>query len=230
VSATKRDRLPLTAYAAGALAIVAVGLVGMRSDWIVERELLWIRGSAWCAILTLALTLCATPIGRVLVRLKRMTPARVTRVRRALGITTAALATLHATLALFTYLRGSWMHLLDLTWLRSGLIALAILVALWVTISGWTAFHDVRNENVFPLKPNRTQNVVEEFPRAPHERAAGLVFRGPGTFSDHHQFCFLISFTRNRIGSGRAQSAFFANANHLSQRVQGQLGQRIAFK
>ena len=133
MSATRRDRLPLAAYAIGALAITGVGLYGMQAEWIVERELLWIRGSAWCAIVALGLALCATPVGRVLVRLKRTTPARVTRVRRALGITTAALATLHGTLALFTYLRGSWMHLLDLAWLRSGVIALVILVALWVT-------------------------------------------------------------------------------------------------
>ena len=74
-----------------------------------------------------------SPIGRALERSGRVSKRRVTVLRRALGITTAALASAHATLALSTYLREAWHHVLAVSWLRSGFVALVILLALWAT-------------------------------------------------------------------------------------------------
>ena len=125
-------------YAVGALALAAVLGLGAREPWDLERTLFWTRGTAWCALVSLGLTLSVTPLGRLLARLKRSSMrdaavARLGRTRRALGITSAALGTAHATLGLVFYVRGSWHLLLDLTWLRSGLLTWAVLLALWLT-------------------------------------------------------------------------------------------------
>jgi len=128
-----RRRQTWLAYAAGALVAAAVIGLGASVAWDVERHLYWIRGSAWCALIALALTLCASPIGRALRRLGHANKRVIDETRRALGITTSALATLHVALALSTYLRDAWREVLELTWLRSGAVAFAILLALWLT-------------------------------------------------------------------------------------------------
>lgn len=120
-------------YAAGAIAIGAVIAVGAARGWSVERDHFWIRASAWCALIALSLSLAVSPIGRALERSGRVSRKRITALRRALGITTAALASTHATLALTTYLREAWHHILAVSWLRSGFVALVILLALWAT-------------------------------------------------------------------------------------------------
>lgn len=126
-------RLPQAAYvlAAGGAALVIAA--GAGREWAIERDLAWIRGTAWCAMIGLGLALCATPIGAVLVRLGRATPKHVTAIRRALGISAAALATLHAGLALTTWLSDAWQVTLTLSWIRSGVLAWAVLAALWLT-------------------------------------------------------------------------------------------------
>ncbi len=133
MSAAPSRRAHRLAYAAGLIAAALVLGLGAGISWPFERELFWIRGTAWCALIGLALTLSVSPLGRALVRRKRTRRPLVDRVRRALGITTAALATLHAGLGVATYLRESWPLLLDVPWIRSGVLAWALLSLLWIT-------------------------------------------------------------------------------------------------
>ncbi len=126
-------RLPFAAYGLAAAGATLAIALGAGREWAIERDLAWIRGTAWCAMIGLGLSLCATPIGAVLVRLGRATQRQVTAVRRALGISAAALATLHGGLALATWLADAWQVTLTLSWIRSGLLAWAVLAALWLT-------------------------------------------------------------------------------------------------
>lgn len=128
-----KKRLPWIAYGLAVAAAATALAIGAQAEWSVERNLLWIRGTAWAAIVALGLSLCATPIGNALLRLGRASPPSITEARRALGIAAAALATLHAGLALVTWLADAWRLALDLTWVRSGVLAWAILAALWIT-------------------------------------------------------------------------------------------------
>lgn len=137
MTAAPGRRLARTAwlvYAAGAVALATIAATGLAYAWSVERELWWVRGSGWSALVTLLAAISASPIGRALSRLGRRPRTReISVLRRALGITAAALASVHAGVALATYLRGDLAHLLDITWLRGGVLALAILGALWLT-------------------------------------------------------------------------------------------------
>ncbi|MCB9597548.1 MAG: ferric reductase-like transmembrane domain-containing protein [Sandaracinaceae bacterium] len=126
-------RLHGVTYALAGLAAGLVIALGAGQEWSIERDLYWIRGSAWCALLALGGALCVTPLGNLLMRAGRADARDLTRVRRALGIAAAALATLHAGLALTTWLADAWRVSLSLTWIRSGVIAWAVLALLWLT-------------------------------------------------------------------------------------------------
>ena len=119
-------------YALATFAVVALGALGTRRGWALERELFWVRASGWCALSLLLSALSATPVGKILRRLGRSS-AQVAPIRRALGIGAAALATLHGAISLSTYLAGSLDRVLELVWVRAGLLAWAILAALWLT-------------------------------------------------------------------------------------------------
>jgi DMSO/TMAO reductase YedYZ heme-binding membrane subunit len=124
----------MTCYGAALGAALLLGLLGTRYAFALERDLFWVRSSGWAALAALLLALSATPAGRVLERLRGRSQRRsVGAFRRALGISAAALATLHGGVALSTYLRGSLAPLLDYPWLRGGLLALGVLLALWLT-------------------------------------------------------------------------------------------------
>jgi sulfoxide reductase heme-binding subunit YedZ len=124
----------LTCYGAALGAAALLGLLGLRHAFGLERELWWVRSSGWAALGALLLALCATPTKRVLERWRGRSLEKPTKAfRRALGISAAALATLHGGVALSTYLRGSLGPLVDYPWLRGGLLALAVLLALWLT-------------------------------------------------------------------------------------------------
>jgi len=134
-----RDRAErAAALGCSALALIAVLVAGIGAAMAsssVEREIWPIRASGWAALIALGLALCATPADRLLAR---VLPGRVDRtllraLRRALGMTAAWLAAGHALLSLSTYLDGALPSLLTTPWLRSGLVALCILVALLVT-------------------------------------------------------------------------------------------------
>ena len=122
-----RRRAARIALGAGLLALVGVAAWGASASWALERELIWTRGTGWAAAVALLIALSASPLSAIAHRL------RGRRLPTAAGITAAALATAHASVALATTLRGAWAHLLDLAWLRAGVLALAILLPLWLT-------------------------------------------------------------------------------------------------
>lgn len=135
---TRRTKAGLLAYGSSALAVLAIVLWALSVRWSVERELVLVRGTGWCALVALLGSLCATPIGRLVGRLRKRSVEPVTHAaRRAIGIASAGLAGVHASLSLATYLRGSLAPILELAWLRGGLLALSILLALFVTSFPW---------------------------------------------------------------------------------------------
>lgn len=126
--------VPATCAIVTGVALAAVAALAGQRGWAVERELWLVRGTGWVALAALALALCATPVARLSSWLGRAPRAAdVTRWRRALGVTSAAVAALHATITLGTYLDGSWEIVPDWPYLRAGLAALLILLSLWIT-------------------------------------------------------------------------------------------------
>lgn len=123
----------LVCYGGATIAIAVLASIGLRLSWDFERALFLVRGSGWCAIVLLLLALIATPIGRVLRRFGRGDEPKVAAFRRALGISSAVLATVHGALALTSYLESSIGHALELIWIRAGLLSWSILVVLFVT-------------------------------------------------------------------------------------------------
>lgn len=135
-----------------AVATLAVLAIGRELGWAFERDLWWVRASGWGALLALLASLCATPIGRVAPYLRaRVIAAYVPAFRRALGLTSAALATVHAAVAIATYLRDPLDSILELAWTRAGVVGWAILVVLAITsfprlvklarVRAWKALH-----------------------------------------------------------------------------------------
>ena len=119
-------------YGGAIVLAIALFAIGLSRAWALEREIFWLRTSGWLALSALLLALSATPIGR-LISLVRPLGTLIAALRRALGVSAAALATLHGALALRTYLGDSLAHLWDLPWVRGGILAWAILLALWIT-------------------------------------------------------------------------------------------------
>lgn len=132
---TKRPKTiaALVVYGGASAAAIALAAVGLSLPWAFERDLFLVRASGWGALVLLSGALCATPIGRVLGRLRESAGAYVTATRRALGVAAAALATLHGALALSTYLADALERVLELAWIRGGVLAWAVLAALWIT-------------------------------------------------------------------------------------------------
>lgn len=114
-----------------------------------ELALLALRATGWTAAVAFAITLVITPLARV--GLPRWLPrARLSASRRWFGIATAALALAHAATALVVYLpRDAWSAITQITWLRSGALALALLVPLLLTSFPWI----VRKTRVVLWKP-----------------------------------------------------------------------------
>lgn len=127
-------RAELIVYGLVAAALAAALAWGAQAEWEVERHVRWVRATGWTAIVTLALSLCATPVGRAMGRVRAGPDGRTVKdVRRALGIGAAALATVHLSLALSTLLDGSLSRLLDVPWMRAGAVAAFVLVLLWAS-------------------------------------------------------------------------------------------------
>lgn len=93
------------------------------------------RASGWGALVALAASLSASPLGRALAYRTHRAGPHVAAFRRALGLTAAALATVHGALALGTYLDAEVELAWELAWTRAGLLAWLILAALAVTSS-----------------------------------------------------------------------------------------------
>jgi DMSO/TMAO reductase YedYZ heme-binding membrane subunit len=135
VTRAAAKRVAGRACAGTAAAVLAgIGASGLVEPYALARELVWIRGSGQLAFGALALALCVSPLGALAARVGRgPDPQLLAALRRALGITSACAALLHAALALATYLAGAWSAVLDVPFLRSGALALAVLVALLAT-------------------------------------------------------------------------------------------------
>lgn len=124
----------IVCYGAALAAMSALFAIGASRTFALDRELYLVRASGWCALVSLLSALVASPIGRLLGGIrKRSFEPRVAAFRRAFGISAAALATLHAAMALNTYLATAWERLLDVAWIRGGVLAWCILAALWIT-------------------------------------------------------------------------------------------------
>jgi len=93
------------------------------------------RSSGWLAFLTLALTLCMTPLSRVAARLHPAWARGAAPLRRALGIHCAGLAWMHAAFGSSEGYDGSLAWLVDGAHFRAGLTALLIL-----SVLAWTSF------------------------------------------------------------------------------------------
>ena len=90
------------------------------------------RYGGWLALSLLLCALCATPLARVLARVRPGDALRIPKIRRALGISAACAALGHALFSLTVIdvslsLLWSWPHL------RAGLLAAAVLCALVIT-------------------------------------------------------------------------------------------------
>lgn len=124
----------LVVYGASIAATIALGLLALTRTWAFERTLFCIRASGWCALAALLLALCASPTGKLVAFVRRRSvEGTVAPIRRALGISAAAFATVHGALGLATYLASSLHHVFDLVWVRAGLVAWAVLFVLWLT-------------------------------------------------------------------------------------------------
>jgi DMSO/TMAO reductase YedYZ heme-binding membrane subunit len=109
-----------------------------------------LQGTGWAAAGALLLSLSIRPAGALIGRLWRRRVS-VAPWRRLSGMTAAALATLHASIAATTYLAGALDHVFAIAWLRAGASALLVLLALWLTsfprvvralrIQHWKALH-----------------------------------------------------------------------------------------
>jgi sulfoxide reductase heme-binding subunit YedZ len=131
---SRRTRAAIAAYGAATLAVLGILGWGLSTGWSVERELVLARGTGWCALVALLGSLSATPLGKLIGRLRgRSVEPATSAARRAIGIASAGLALLHASLSFATYLRGALAPVVELSWLRGGLLALSILSALLVT-------------------------------------------------------------------------------------------------
>jgi sulfoxide reductase heme-binding subunit YedZ len=137
VNRADAQRAAARVCAIGALAVVAgVGARGLAEPYALARELIWIRGTGQLAFAALALAVCASPLGVLIAWLGRGRgpgPLLLAALRRALGITAACAALLHAALVLTTYLADARAAVLGVPFLRSGMLALSVLVALLAT-------------------------------------------------------------------------------------------------
>ncbi len=127
----RRKRPPLTLYVAvvAVAAVLASALWAERAtEWPALRDHLLTRAVGWCAAVALVATLSLTPLSRLARRARR-----VVRFQRPLGISAALLAILHALIALGGPLEDAWASVLSWPYLRAGLLALSILVALLIT-------------------------------------------------------------------------------------------------
>lgn len=151
--ASAADRALAVAFAAATVLLAAFAVPALLEPWRLERELALIRLSGWLACGALLLSLAMTPLGRLAARLPGLSARPVVMIayRRAFGIVAAAAASVHAASSLGTYLWDSWAAVLERPYLRSGLLAWFILLALLLTsfprlnraleLRGWKELH-----------------------------------------------------------------------------------------
>jgi DMSO/TMAO reductase YedYZ heme-binding membrane subunit len=122
----------IVCYGAAAIAVAGLLTIGLGHTFELERTLYLLRATGWSALVALLLALSASPIARLVSAIqKRPLDPIAAAFRRALGISAAALASVHAAIAVGGYVE--WDRLLDAAWIRGGLLAWCILAALWIT-------------------------------------------------------------------------------------------------
>ena len=106
-----------------------------RLDYAFAYELWWLRVTGYTALGALFLSLLMTPVALLCTRLLPQchNPVVWIAFRRSLGMSAAWLGGMHACVALATYLEGSWPLVVAAPYLRAGLTALMILLALLIT-------------------------------------------------------------------------------------------------
>ena len=120
---------------------ILIGLGGIytwyttRLDYAFAYELWWLRATGYTALGALFLALLMTPASLLSRHFLPHchNPVVWMAFRRSLGMSAAWLGGLHACVALTTYLDGSWPLIVTASYLRAGLTALLILLALLIT-------------------------------------------------------------------------------------------------
>jgi len=130
----ERRAFRITASCA-AIAVAVACAPALRERYAWARELWLLRATGWTALAALALSLCATPAGRLLSRLapRWSDASQIAAFRRALGLAATVIGAIHLALALATYLRDAPGAVLEYPFLRSGLLALAVMIVLALT-------------------------------------------------------------------------------------------------
>lgn len=121
-----------------ALALAVACAPALFERYAFARGVWLARATGWTALVALGLSLCATPAIRVLTRFFPRERARgaaplFAAFRRALGLSAAVVAATHFAIVLATYLRGVSGAIIETPFLRSGLLALALLLVLTLT-------------------------------------------------------------------------------------------------
>ncbi|MEM1177814.1 MAG: ferric reductase-like transmembrane domain-containing protein [Acidobacteriota bacterium] len=157
---TRRGRALLRVGSLAGAALVWIVVDSRSEPWELGRDVALLRGTGWLACAALLLSLVMSPLGRlhgwwILHRgqgsSQRTVVGSWAAYRRAFGVVAGCGAALHAAVALSTYLWTSWRALLEVPYLRSGTVALWLLLALLVTsfrgpvvamgLVGWKSLH-----------------------------------------------------------------------------------------
>lgn len=82
-----------------------------------------------------------------------------------------------------------------------------------IAVAGRSRFQNVRDEHLFPRKPNGLEHGIEQLAGAPDERLALAVFIRTGRFPDDHPAGSAVTHPEHTIGAGGVQWAFRARAH-----------------
>jgi sulfoxide reductase heme-binding subunit YedZ len=116
------------------LALVTILSISSLEKWEVARNSWLVRGFGYAALISFALSFSVTPLNRLLLLFKYKTiPVFMLAFRRALGISAACFALIHAGLVLYLQLEGNWGALIHIPFYRAGLLALIMLLILLTT-------------------------------------------------------------------------------------------------
>ena len=125
------------------VAMVAPMVMLLAASWddgayTLEHDLWLCRLSGYAAVALLSVTLAITPLKRILsyCRGKKSGPL-FNRIRRQAGISSFCLAIVHAWTAWTTFVPESWTAIWRLNYLRTGILALAVLAILFATSFNW---------------------------------------------------------------------------------------------
>ena len=89
------------------------------------------------------------------------------------------------------------------------------LLGQWIAVVGGTAFQDIGDIDILPLKFHRRQNLIEKL-AGPADKGYSLtVFLGAGSLADEHDIRVRIACAENELGSGSPESAALAFMNSL---------------